>query len=264
MADAAWTGRRGGKNGYGDRTQGEQGRPETLPKPQGDKLKIRVRDHTPLREIFGNLVGKNRQRSILGLVLMVSQSFFFNAVFFSYALMVKKFFHVSNRELPMHLLPFAVASFLGPVTLGRLFDKVGRKPMITACYGLAGVLLAGVLFPFVHGMLGARGLAIWFSVIFFVASSAASAAYLTVSEIFPLEMRALAIAIFYAFGTLLGGVGAPVLFGVLIATGSKLNVALGYGLSAALMLGGAACEYFIGVEAAGKGLEEISKPLQSL
>lgn len=240
-----------------------KGQPETLPKPKGDKLKIQIRDHTPLREIFGNMIGENRQRSVLGLVLMVSQSFFFNAVFFSYALMVKSFFHVQNRELPLHLLPFAVASFLGPLTLGRLFDKLGRKPMITACYGLAGLLLAGVLFPFVHGMLGARGLAIWFSVIFFVASSAASAAYLTVSEIFPLEMRALAIAIFYAFGTLLGGVGAPVLFGVLIATGSKLNVALGYGLSATMMLGAAVCEYLIGVEAAGKGLEEISKPLQS-
>lgn len=258
-----------GREKDADRTVAEiegkvsKGHPETLPKPEAGKLKIAVRDHTPLREIFSNMVGENRQRSILGLVLMVSQAFFFNAVFFSYGLMVKKFFHVSDGAMPMHLLPFAIASFLGPLTLGRLFDKIGRKPMITACYGVAGLLLVGVLFPFVHGMLGARGLAIWFSVIFFVASSAASAAYLTVSEIFPLEMRAFAIAIFYALGTLLGGVGAPVLFGVLIATNSKMNVAMGYALGAALMLGGAACEYFIGVEAAGKSLESISKPLQS-
>jgi MFS family permease len=125
---------------------------------------------------------------------MVAQAFFFNAVFFSYGLVVKKFFHVADRELPMHLLPFAIASFLGPLTLGRLFDKVGRKPMITACYGISGLLLAGVVFPFAHGNLGTRGMAICFSLIFFIASSAASAAYLTVSEIFPLEIRAFAIA----------------------------------------------------------------------
>jgi MFS family permease len=178
-------------------------------------------------------------------------------------LVVKKFFHALDRDLPLHLLPFAIASFLGPLTLGRMFDKVGRKPMITACYGLAGLLLAGVLFPFAHGSLGPRGLGICFSVIFFIASSAASAAYLTVSEIFPLEIRAFAIAIFYAMGTLIGGVGAPVLFGFLIATNSRIYVATGYALGASLMLGGAICEHLIGVEAAGKSLESISKPLQS-
>jgi MFS family permease len=239
------------------------GHPDRLPPPEGEKLKITVRDHTPLGEIFRNMAGENRQRSILGLVLMVSQSFLFNAVFLSYGLMVKKFFHVTDKELPIHLLPFAIASFLGPLTLGRLFDKIGRKPMITACYGLAGLLLAGILFPFAHGIFAARGLGIAFSVIFFIASSAASAAYLTVSEIFPLEIRAFAIAIFYALGTLIGGVGAPLLFGLLIATNSKLDVSLGYGLGAALMIGAAICEHFIGVEAAGKSLESISKPLQS-
>lgn len=239
------------------------GHPQELPPMEGEKLKITVRDHTPMREIFRNMLGDNRQRSLLGLSLMVSQAFFFNAVFFSYGLVVKKFFHVSDRDLPLHLLPFAVASFLGPVTLGRLFDKIGRKPMITACYGVAGILLAAVLYPFAHGMLGARGMGISFSVIFFIASSAASAAYLTVSEIFPLEIRAFAIAIFYALGTLIGGVGAPLLFGFLIATSSRLNVALGYGLGAALMLAGALSEKLIGVEAAGKSLESISKPLQS-
>jgi MFS family permease len=227
------------------------------------RLKIKVRDHTPMREIFDNMMGENRQRSILALVLMVAQSFFFNAVFFSYALVVKKFFYVGDRDLPVHLLPFAVASFFGPLILGKLYDSVGRKPMITITYGISGLLLAGTLLPFANGMLAARGLGIWFTCIFFVASSAASAAYLTVSEIFPLEIRAFAIAIFYAIGTLLGGVGAPLLFGYLIATGSRTNVAMGYGLGAALMLAGAICEHFIGVEAAGKSLESISKPLQS-
>jgi MFS family permease len=239
------------------------GHPDKLPPIEGDKLKISVRDHTPIGEIFRNMAGDNKSRSLLGLMLMVAQAFFFNAVFFSYGLVVKKFFHVQNDELPLHLLPFAVASFLGPITLGKLFDKIGRKPMITACYGISGVLLLGVLFPFAHGTFAARGLGITFSIIFYVASSAASAAYLTVSEIFPLEIRAFAIAIFYALGTLIGGVGAPLLFGFLIQTGSKPAVAAGYALGALLMIAGAVCEHFIGVEAAGKSLESISKPLQS-
>lgn len=235
----------------------------SLPAPEGEKLKITVRDHTPLGEIFRNMAGANRQRSILSLVLMVAQAFFFNAVFFSYGLVVKKFFHVEDSQLPMHLLPFAIASFLGPLTLGRLYDKIGRKPMITFSYGMAGVLLAGTLLLFASGSIAARGLGICFTAIFFIASSAASAAYLTVSEIFPLEIRAFAIAIFYAIGTLIGGVGAPLLFGFLIATGSPIAVAAGYALGAVLMLCGAVCEHFIGVEAAGKSLETISKPLQS-
>lgn len=239
------------------------GKPKEVDQSEGEKLKINVRDRTPMRDIFRNMAKDNRQRSLLGLVLMVAQAFFFNAVFFSYGLVVKKFFQVTDRDLPMHLLPFAVASLLGPLILGRLFDKIGRKPMITACYGLAGVLLAATLFPFARGILAARGLGVCFSVIFFVASSAASAAYLTVSEIFPLEIRAFAIAIFYALGTLVGGVGAPLLFGFLIATNSRNYVALGYALGAVLMLAGAICEQFIGVEAAGKSLEAISKPLQS-
>jgi MFS family permease len=248
---------------HGIEDRASKGHPDQLPAPEGEKLNITVRDHTPMKDIFRNMLFENRQRSILALVLMVAQAFFFNAVFFSYGLVVKKFFHVSDRDLPMHLLPFAIASFLGPLTLGRLFDKIGRKPMITACYGLSGLLLAATLFPFAHGIFGSRGLGISFAVIFFIASSAASAAYLTVSEIFPLELRAFAIAIFYSLGTLIGGVGAPILFGFLIATNSRFNVALGYGLGAALMLSGAVCEKLIGVEAAGKSLESISKPLQS-
>ncbi len=229
----------------------------------GEKLKIAVRDHTPWGEIFKSMLGENRQRSLLALTLMIGQSFFFNAVFFTYGLVVKKFFHISDQQLPLQLLPFALGSFFGPVMLGPLFDKIGRKPMITATFGIAGIMLAAVCYPFAHGLLSARMLNICFTLIFFVASSAASAAYLTVSEIFPLEIRAFAIAIFYAIGTLLGGVGAPYLFGVLIASGSRTNVAFGYALGAFLMLLAALCELLIGVEAAGKSLESISKPLQS-
>ena len=234
-----------------------------LPPPEGEKLTITPRDHTPWSDIFRNMLVDNRQRSLLAIALMVGQSFFFNAIFFSYGLIVKKFFHVPDNHLPLHLLPFAIASFLGPLLLGPLFDKIGRKPMITATYGIAGLALAAVIYPFCHGMLTDRGLNICFSCIFFVASAAASASYLTVSEIFPLEIRAFAIAIFYALGTLLGGVGAPLLFGILINTGSKPKVGIGYAIGAALMLAAAVCEFLIGVEAAGQSLESISKPLQS-
>jgi MFS family permease len=240
-----------------------KGNPSSLPKPEGETLKIVVRDHTPLREIFRNMVGDNRKRSLLALVLMAAHAFFFNAVFFTYGLVVKKFFHVGNSDLPLYLLPFAIGSFLGPMLLGRLFDQIGRKPMITATYGLAGLLLLATIYPFAHGNLGARGLGVCFTLIFFIASSAASAAYLTVSEIFPLEIRAFAIAVFYALGTLTGGVGAPLLFGVLIASGSRTRVGVGYLVGGLLMLAGAVCEHFIGVEAAGKSLEAVSAPLQS-
>lgn len=247
-------------SGVEDRIKKQKG---DLPPPEGDKLKIAVRDHTPWKDIFGNILGENRSRSILGLVLMIAQAFFFNAVFFTYGLVVKKFFHVSDKALPLHLLPFAIASFIGPLTLGRLFDKIGRKPMITATYGISGVLLVAATIPFAMGSIGTRGFGILLSIVFFVASSASSAAYLTVSEIFPLEIRAFAIAIFYAVGTLLGGVGAPYLFGLLITTGRKRDVAIGYGVGAALMIAAAVCEFFIGVEAAGQSLESVSKPLQS-
>jgi MFS family permease len=234
-----------------------------LPPVREKPLKIRTRDHTPWGEIFGNMLGENRMRSLLGLVLMVGQAFFFNAVFFTFALVAKKFFHVADSRLPMQLLPFAVGSFLGPMILGSLFDKVGRKTMITATYGAAGCMLLVVSLLFARGSLGLQGLTVSFSIIFFVASSAASAAYLTVSEIFPLEIRAFAIAVFYALGTLVGGVGAPLLFGWLIASGSRIEVGLGYGMGAVLMLAGALSEALIGVEAAGKSLESVSKPLQS-
>jgi MFS family permease len=234
-----------------------------LPPVEGGKLKITPRDHTPWADIFRNMLGENRERSMLGFVLMVGQAFFFNAVFFTFGLVAKKFFDVPDAKLPMQLLPFAIASFLGPLLLGPLFDRIGRKPMIIAAYGGAGTLLAVSALLFGSGFLSLRGLILCFAAIFFVASSAASAAYLTVSEIFPLEIRAFAIALFYAIGTLIGGVGAPALFGALIASGSKSHLMMGYLVGAALMLAGAIAEFFFGVEAAGKSLESVSKPLQS-
>lgn len=239
------------------------GNPATLPAPEGS-LKLTVRDHTPWGDIWRSMTtGEHRSRSVLAIILMVGQAFFFNAVFFTYGLVVKTFFGVSDNDVPRHLLPFAIGSFFGPLLLGKLFDTWGRKPMITLTYGLAGGLLVATLIPFGTGSLGERGLGILFTCIFFVASSAASAAYLTVSEIFPLEVRALALAVFYSIGTGIGGVGAPLLFGVLIATHSRWAVAGGYALGAALMLAGSFTEWKIGVEAAGQSLESVSKPIQS-
>ncbi len=241
-------------------TRGDTG---SLRRPEGKPLKLAVRDHTALSDVFKSMFRDNRSRSLLALVLMIGQSFFFNSIFFTYGLIVKNFYGVTDQRLPLHLLPFAVGCFFGPVLLGPLFDRIGRKPMIAATYGISGVLLALVVIPFARGILTAHTLDICFSVIFFVASSAASAAFLTVSEIFPLEIRALAIAIFYAIGTLIGGVGAPLLFGNLIASGSKMEVGYGYLLGGLLMIAGSICEMLIGVEAAGKSLESISKPIQS-
>ncbi len=234
-----------------------------LPRVNGKALRIRPRDHTPWGDIFENMIGDNRQRSILGLVLMVGQAFFFNAIFFTFALVAKQFYHLDNDQLPLQLLPFAIGSLLGPILLGPLFDRIGRKVMIASTYAIAGSMLIVVALLFGRGTLGIEALRLSFSAIFFVASSAASAAYLTVSEIFPLEIRAFAIAVFYAIGTLAGGVGAPILFGYLIGTGSKAYVAAGYILGGILMLAGALCEILIGVEAAGRSLEDVSKPLQS-
>jgi MFS family permease len=240
-----------------------RGRSNSLSRPEGDPLKIKVRDHTPWRDIFGNMLGENRHRTYLGLILMVAQAFFFNAVFFSYGLVCKTFFHVADKQIPKYLLPFAIASFLGPVTIGRLFDTIGRKKMISITYCAAGLVLAGTAIPFATGFAGPMTIGICFSVVFFIASSAASAAYLTVSEIFPLELRAFAIAVFYALGTLAGGVGAPLMFGLLIETHSRVALSLGYGLGSILMLAAGVCEARFGIETAGKSLESISKPLQS-
>ncbi len=234
-----------------------------LPPVEERPIRLKTRDHTPWGEIFRHMLGPSRSRSFLGLVLMVGQAFFFNAMFFTFGLVAKQFYHRSDAALPLQLLPFAIASFLGPALLGPFFDRIGRKPMITGSYAFSGVALAVIAALFGFGMLGLNALTAGFAVIFFVASAAASAAYLTVSEIFPLEIRALAIAIFYACGTLIGGVGAPLFFGSLIAGGSRMHLALGYLLGAALMLAGAICEHLFGVEAAGKSLESVSRPLQS-
>lgn len=234
-----------------------------LPQPEEQHLRLHVRHHTPLRDVFRSMWKDNRKRSLLGLSLMIGQSFFYNAVFFTYGLILDKFYQVKAKEVPVHLLPLALGNFFGPIVFGKLFDTIGRKPMITGTYCTTGVLLIAMAFPFGFGSLSSLTLGISLCVIFFVASSAASAAYLTVSEIFPLEIRAFAIAIFYAIGTAIGGVGAPTLFGKLIQSGSRRHVTWGYLLAAALMLMGGLSEWKAGVKAERQSLESISEPIQA-
>ncbi|PYJ35899.1 MAG: MFS transporter, partial [Verrucomicrobia bacterium] len=225
--------------------------------------RIRTRTHTPWREIWGAIVHEHRRRSFLGFVLMSTQAFFYNAIFFTYALVLMRFYSVPEQDVGGYLLPFALGNVLGPLVLGHLFDTIGRKKMITLTYGLAGILLALTGWLFHAGVLTAQTQTVAWTIIFFIASAAASSAYLTVSEIFPLEIRAVAIAIFYAIGTLAGGVGAPILFGWIIGTGSVTTLFVGYLVAAALMIFGAAIEAWIGVPAERRSLEHVAAPLSS-
>lgn len=234
--------------------------PEALPEPV-HTIRIRTRSHTPWREIWRSMFIQQRRRSILGLTLMVTQAFFYNAIFFTYALVLVRFYSLPAQKVGLYLFPFALGNFAGPLLLGRYFDSFGRRQMITITYALSGVLLAVSGWLFQKGLLTATTQALAWTVIFFIASCAASSAYLTVSEIFPLEIRGMAIAVFYALGTFVGGVGAPLLFGVLIQTGSRTALFYGYLIGAGLMMTAAIVEAKIGVRAERQSLEAITSPL---
>ena len=227
-------------------------------------IRIRTRHATPLKEVVRALFQTYRGRTLVGLTLMAAQAFFYNAIFFTYALILTDFYDVPIDHVGWYILPFAAGNFLGPILLGRLFDTIGRKTMITLTYTLSGLLLAATGYLFSRGLVSAEGQTIAWMTIFFFASAAASAAYLTVSEIFPIEIRALAIAFFYAIGTGVGGVAGPLLFGALIDTGSRGSVFAGYLLGAALMIIGAIVQWRFGVAAEGKSLEAVARPLASV
>ncbi|WP_428684864.1 MFS transporter [Reyranella sp.] len=218
---------------------------------------------TTMLSVARTLLKHYRGRTTLGLVLMASQAFVYNAIFFTYALILTRFYNVPADKVGLYILPFAIGNFLGPLLLGPLFDSLGRRQMITATYAISGVLLAVTGWMFHAGHLDATTQTAMWSVVFFFASAAASAAYLTVGECFPLEIRALTIALFYAFGTLFGGVGGPWLFGVLIAGGSSAEIMWGYLLGAALMIAAALVTLKLGVSAERKSLEEVAPPLSS-
>ena len=196
-------------------------------------------------------------------MLIASQAFLYNAIFFTYALVLTRFYAIPAAQTGLYLLPFALGNFAGPLVLGHWFDRWGRRRMIAGTYFISAILLwvTGVLFA--RGSLTASEQTVLWCTIFFFASAAASSAYLTISEIFPLELRALAIALFYAVGTAIGGIAAPWLFGVLIGSGSRAAVSNGYAFGAALMLAAAAVEAWLGVDAERKSLERIAAPLSS-
>jgi MFS family permease len=225
------------------------------------KVRLRMRDHTPLSEVARTLFSVYRNRSLVGLVLMAAQAFFYNAIFFTFALVLTDFFGIPANHVGWYILPFAAGNFLGPLLLGRLFDTLGRRVMIAFTYGVSGVLLALSGYLFSIGALSAQTQTIAWMVIFFFASPAASAAYLTVSETFPLEVRALAIALFYAIGTGIGGVVGPALFGMLIDTGSRTSVFAGYLFGSVLMIGAAAVAWRYCIAAERKSLESVARPL---
>jgi len=224
-------------------------------------IRVKQREPMGILEIAKVVFKLYPKRTFVGFALFTGQAFLYNAIFFTYALVLTKIYGVNDSSVGLYLLPFAVGNFAGPLLLGRLFDTVGRKPMISGTYVLSGILLiiTGILFK--DGHLTATTQTIAWCVIFFFASAGASAAYLTVSEIFPMETRAMAIAFFYASGTIIGGFGGPLLFGALIQGGKPGQIFIGYLVGAIVMILGGVIQATMGVESAQRDLEDIAPPM---
>jgi MFS family permease len=235
-----------------------------LLQPGAGRMRFAASSTTPMMRMVLAIVRDYPLRAVLGLVLMGSQAFFYNAIFFSYALVLTKFYSVPSASIGWYILPFALGNFCGPLLLGPLFDHIGRKPMIASTYAVSGILLAIVGYLFREDVLNAGQLTLCWTGIFFFASAAASAAYLTVSESFPIEARALAIAFFYAVGTTFGGVVSPWLFGTLVGSGERSAVFDGYLFGAGLMIVAALTEIAIGVKAERQPLESVARPLSAV
>ena len=227
-------------------------------------ITIRPRGAIGFGELAGVMVRKYLRRTVLGLSLIISQAFLYNGVFFTFPLVLRKFYGIHPDRTGFYLLPFALSNFLGPLLLGRFFDTVGRKPMIGSTYTVSAVLLAATGYLFAAGHLTATTQTLLWAVIFFFASSAASSAYLTVGEIFPVELRGMVIALFFACGTLIGGTLAPWLFGALIDSGSRRYLFYGDLFGAALLLSTVGVVAAFGVQAERTSLEDIAQPLSAV
>jgi MFS family permease len=224
-------------------------------------LAIRPLRSIPWSEVLHVLLVRYRKRAIFGITLMASQAFFYNAIFFTYALVLARFYGVPDAQVGYYIFPFAIGNFLGPLLLGHLFDTVGRRFMIATTYAAAGLGLLAVGYAFSQEWLTPVTQALGWSLIFFVASAAASSAYLTVSEVFPLEMRAISISLFYAAGTALGGFVGPPLYGAMIESGSRAALFGAYAFAAVLMCVAALVTLFLGVDAERRPLEQVCSPL---
>lgn len=245
----------------------EQVREQTgreLPPVEGPPIVVEQRESIGFGIIAKAMFQIYPKRTILGLTLMGSQAFLYNAIFFTYALVLTKFYGIEAGTVPYFLLPFAVGNVLGPWLLGRLFDTIGRVAMISGCYFISGALLAGTGYLFYLDILSAVTQTILWVIVFFFASAAASAGYLTVSEVFPMEIRAMAIALFYSIATALGGISGPVIFGQLIGTGNATNLFIAYLIGAGFMIFAAVVELLLGVRAEGQSLENVATPLTAI
>jgi MFS family permease len=228
-------------------------------------IDVKARGAISYIEIAKVLLGKYPSRSFLGFSMMVTQAFLYNAIFFTSGLVLGKFYNVPADQLGLYFFPFALGNLAGPLILGRLFDTIGRRRMIASTYGGSAILLAISGWLFNQGVLDAGTQTVMWCVIFFFASAGASAAYLTVSEIFPLELRAQAIAFFFAISQLAGGVAAPTIFGALIGDASSRGpLTVGYYLGAGLMFAGGLIAWFFGVNAERKSLEDVASPLSAV
>jgi len=234
---------------------------KNLPEPKGS-ITVHTRPHgTTIATVARELFKTYPHRTALGLALMVTQAFMYNAVSFTFPLVLTKYYDVPSSTIGLYLLPFAFGNFLGPLLLGRFFDTIGRKQMISFTYATAGLLLAVTGYLFSVGSFTVTTHLLAWSSIFFFASAGASAAYLTVSEIFPMEIRAMAIAFFFVVAQG-AAILAPWLYGRMIET-SATSVYYGYLLGAGLMLVGAVVELVMGVKAEGRALEHIAAPLSA-
>ncbi len=227
----------------------------------GDAITVHQRKTISFREVARTAFKVYPKRTILGFALFIGQAFIYNAVTFDLGSILSEFFKIESGKVPIYIALFAVSNFLGPLLLGRLFDTIGRKPMVAFTYIGSGMVLIVLTILFANGSLGLWGFMALLLATFFLASAGASSAYLTVSEIFPMETRALAIAFFYAIGTAVGGITGPLLFAKLIATGEASSVAIGFYLGAGIMIIGGIVEIVLGVKAEGQQLEDIATPL---
>ncbi len=232
-----------------------------LPEPSDEELTVHQRKTIPLPLIIRSVVSMYPRRTILGLSLFIGQAFLYNSVLFGFGALLATYFHTASGDVPYFIAIFAVGNFAGALLLGPLFDTIGRKPMIAGTYILSGVLLVITGLLFKSHDLGEVSFEVCICVVFFFASAGASAAYLTVSEVFPMETRALCIAVFYAVGTGIGGVIGPQVFNRLVESGSYQQVFLAFALGAAMMIIGGVAELFLGVKAEGESLESIARPL---
>src|SRR5947209_7696809 len=232
-----------------------------LPEPEGEPLRIRQRQTISFREIASVAFKMYPKRAVLGLALFIGQAFLYNGVTFNLGTLLSGFYGVPSAKVPLFFILWALSNFVGPLALGHLFDTVGRKPMITLSYLGSAVVSVVLAIVFVTQTGGAWTFIAVLAVAFFLASAGASAAYLTVSEIFPMETRALAIAFFYAVGTAIGGITGPLLFGQLISSGQRGQVVWSFLIGAVVMAIAGLVELWLGVAAERRPLEELALPL---